>query len=114
MPTTELLMGRDAAGRTAFGLYDTILKFRTTLSADTAQSFTLPEDANMYVVIFAFESGSNVWVDAITTATAPGSSFAQTTAEMNPTERIYQKGTTLSFITGDTSAQVGAIVYAQS
>lgn len=112
--TTPILMGRDEAGRTTFGVYDTILKWKTTLSADTAQSFTLPEDSKMYEVIFSFENGANVWVDAVTTAALPGSSFEETTASLNPTDRIYPKGTTISFITADSTAQIGAEIYAQN
>lgn len=110
--TTKFLMTRDIAGFNGFGLPDSDVKFSGVLAAGVAQSFTLPEDNNYYIVIFSQSPGSNIWVDVTTTAVAPTGAIASTTAEHNPQARQYPKGTTVSVITEDaTDVEFGAIVY---
>jgi hypothetical protein len=111
--TTKFLMTRDIAGYNGFGLCDSDVKFNALLTAGVAQSFTLPEDNDYYIVIFSPSIGGNIWVDVTTTAAAPSGAMASTTAEHNPQARQYPKGTTVSVITEDaTDVEFGAIVYA--
>ncbi len=106
------LINRDASGAVGYGLTDTQTKYSTVLAANTAQSITLPEDFKLYEVIFSFEPGASVWVSCDgSDAEVPGSSFDVTNSELNPVDRRYPGGTTLSFITADTTAQVGVIIY---
>lgn len=110
----QLLMARDRSGAVTYGLFNAQLKWSTTLAANVAQSFTLPTEYPMYWVSFSNQVGTDIWVDAINAAALPGNSFSTTTAELNPGPRVYDKGQTLSFITGNTSAELGVIVYAFS
>lgn len=114
--TVNLAMTRDVNGYVAFGVQFTPLNWDTTLAANVAQSATVPNNPsstnNVWLAIFSFEKGTDVYVANNATATVAGGSFAQTPSQLNPTPRQVNGGDVLSFITADTSAVVGVSYYA--
>jgi hypothetical protein len=113
MTTTKFNMVRDINGYNGFGLPDSNTKFSATLVASTDESFTVPSDAENYLVLFSIEPGSRVWVCPGATAAVPGGgTFATTTSELNPVARKYAAGTIVHCITPDDTADVGVCIYA--
>ena len=96
-------MTRDINGFNGFGLPFTTDGFATSLAANAAQSVTVPYDYPNWIAVFSYTPGANVWVDGITTAAVPSTSFASTTAQLNPSARFVHAGETLSFITADST-----------
>jgi hypothetical protein len=108
---TEWLIGKDINGSIDYSLTPAPHKYGTTLSADVAQTLTLPTAYKSYKVVFSFAGGSNVFVAYNQTAAAFGGSFASSTSEYLPQVREINGGTVLSFLTPDTSAFVGVTYY---
>jgi hypothetical protein len=119
--TTKFSMARDIGGFNGFGLLFSDTKYNTTLAANTAQSLTVPSVMGMggngiysepvYLAIFSYAPGSSVWVANNATAAVPGGSFAAATSELNPAARQVNGGDVLSFITADTSDEIGVTFY---
>jgi len=93
--TTRLVLGKDTNGNVTYTLPTSDTIYGTTLAASTAQSVTVPP--NCGVVLYSYSSGSNVYVNASTTAAIPGSSFAKSENELNPLMRFVKPGQTISF-----------------
>lgn len=97
-------------------------KFSTTLtSGGGAQDVTVPNDSgmggsvgasNFFLVTLKPQPGTTVRVSNEGTATLPGGAFASSNSETIPPNGMIMRvkgGSTLSFITPDTSAYVDAI-----
>lgn len=109
--TTPLYLGKDANGAITFELPISDNKTRTTLLANTAQSFTVPP--NMRRAFFSYSNGVDVWVDFTNgeAATLPGGAFSSTNSELNPVARYgLVAGNTISCIS-PTTAYVGVVFF---
>lgn len=104
MSSTKFNLTKDISGYNGFGIAFSQDGKATSLAANTEQHFVVPANYPNWIAIFSFTPGSNIWVDGINTATVPTTSFASSTAELNPSARAVSAGQTLSFITADTSA----------
>jgi hypothetical protein len=109
--STPFALTRDINGYNGFGLPFSKNNFKVILQANAAQSFTVPSNAQNWIVIFSIEAGSKVWVDPTTTAAIPTSTIGASTSVLNPTGRQVSAGTVISMITGDTTAQVCVSLY---
>lgn len=103
MISTKFSMARDVNGYNGFGIAFSEDGQATSLAANTEQHFVVPSNYPNWIAIFSYTPGSNIWVDGITTAVVPNTSFAATTAELNPSARSVKAGQTLSFISADTT-----------
>lgn len=109
---TKLLLTRDSAGKNTFGLPFASYRRATTLAATVAQTLTIPSASeNGYLAIFSYEPGAKVWVGTGASISLPSGSFTDTNAELNPTARNIAGGTTIRFITNDTSTEIGITLY---
>ncbi len=110
--STLFQMTRDCNGYNGFGLEFSIENVSTTLAANVAQSTTVPTAYPFYLAVFSFEAGTSVWVSNDgSDAEAPGSSFDTTNSQLNPTARKVAAGSELSFISSDSTAQIGVSYY---
>lgn len=102
--STKLNMTKDIAGYNGFGLIPCDDDFAGQLAANTAQTITVPQQYEYYLAIFSFSPGSNIWVDfSGATATVPSATMGTVTVELNPAGRLVKSGTSVSFITSDTT-----------
>lgn len=97
--SNRLAVVKDVNGNVIYGLPFAVIGYETTLAPSTAQSLTVPGDAE--IALFSYSSGIDVFVDPVTTAAIPGGSFAATTADLNPVMRLVTPGKTLSFISAE-------------
>lgn len=112
--STILNFGRDVQGYNAYAPSPAINKISVTLPNLTPASFIVPSNFENWIVVFSNQSGSNLWVDftGATAAVPAGSSFADTTSELNPSARTVQAGTHISVITNNSTVDVGVMLYA--
>ena len=110
--TTKLIMTRDINGYVDYILDDSDTKYNVNLGSGVAQSITTPIDAQRFNVFFSIEPGTTVWIAINTTAAVPVGTFALTRSDLNPVGLKVKAGDTISFITSDTSSQVGVKFYA--
>jgi hypothetical protein len=115
--TVKFNMTRDISGATSFGLPFPKLvdqaSFNTTLAVGVAQSVTVPGSHKRWIAIFSYQPGSTVWVANNETAAVPGGAFAVTASELNPVAREVEEGDVISFITPDTTSQIGVVLKAR-
>jgi hypothetical protein len=112
---TILNFTNDAGGRNTFAPQFCSVKKSVTLDADTEATLTVPGTSQNWVAIFCIEPGTKVWIANNETAEVPaGNTFADTTSEMNVPAKQVKAGDVLSFITADTTADVGVLLYAIS
>ncbi len=115
---TPFSMVRDINGFNGFGVSFSDQKYSMTLALGVEQTITIPKPADgqykNWLVIFSGEPGTSVWVALNGTAVAPTGAASTTTSELNPTARkVAGDGSqVLHFITPDTSADVGVVLYA--
>lgn len=109
---TKLNFGRDIQGFNAFAPAFSTTKYAVTLTGGAAQSITIPGDNENYIISFSYQPGTNVWIAHNTTATLPTTTITATNSEQNPGQRIVQGGDTISFITNNTTADFGVVIYA--
>ena len=114
--STLLSFGRDVQGFNAYAPQPSTNKWSATITTGNATSITVPSNFQTWIVAFAYEPGTDVWVDfSGATASAPvGGTFAATTSELLPGARTVQAGTNISLITDNATADVGIILYAVS
>ena len=111
--TTQFILLRDINGINSFGPKFSDLKYSAALTQNTTASYTIPGVAQQWAILFSIEPGKTVWVANNATAEVPsGNTFSATTSELNPTIRWVLAGDVISFITPDTTAQVGIALYA--
>jgi len=112
--TTKFSMTRDINGYNGFGLEFSDTNYSATLTVGAAQSLVVPgiSTTTTYLAVFSYEPGTSIWVANNDTAAVPvAASFGATTSELNPAARKVKFGDTLSFITNDTTAEVGVSFY---
>lgn len=116
--TTRFSMIRDINGYNGFGLQFSDSKYGVLLAQDVEQTLTIPVNPDgiykNYLAIFSVEPGTNIWIALNATATYPSGAVAAINSELNPTAR-YIKGDgeqILHFITSDTQARLGIVLYA--
>lgn len=110
--STKFNLTKDVAGYNGFGVRFADDGYQGLLATSTEQHVTVPSNYPNWLAVFSYTPGSNVWVDASTTAIAPAGAFSATKADLNPSARFVQAGQTLSFITDDvTSVEVKVSFY---
>jgi|SRR5688572_10159980 len=114
MTNTLLHFGRDDQGYNAFAPPPSNLKYSSTLTVGIDTSITVPSSAKTWTVVFSLEGGSSIWVDfsGATAAVPAGNTLQATTSELNPASRTVNAGTVVSMITGDATANVSVMLYA--
>jgi hypothetical protein len=109
----QLNFATDAAGRNTFALPFAPIKKSVTLDADTPATITVPATSKNWLAILCIEPGTKVWIANNEEAEVPaGNTFADTTSELNVPAKQVKAGDELSFITSDTTADVGVLLYA--
>ena len=113
---TKLSLTRDINGYSTFGLLPPLAadNQNTTLSANSAQTFTINGNYSVASVIFQIPPGAAIFVAHNTTATLPGGSVATSASVLNPVSWQVNQGDTISAITADTSDYFGITTYAIS
>lgn len=115
-PMTVLNMTRDINGFNSFGLPQSNTIYRTTLSQNVEQHFTVPYTKSVYypnvLAVFFQDPGSVIFVAINGTATLPGGSFTLGAGEENPSARYVKPGDIISVITSDTTDYFGVALYA--
>lgn len=101
--STKLSTTKDINGYNAFGILPSYDIYATSLTASAAQHIVVPSNFEYWLAIFTYTPDSNIWVDFTTTATVPGSTVGAVTTVLNPTARQVKAGSTISFITGDST-----------
>lgn len=111
---TKLNFGRDVQGMNAYAPMTSTNKYNATLTNGSETHINVPSTSENWIVAFAYQPGSTVWVDLTgATATLPaGATLATCTAELNPGQRTIKAGDKISMITANTTADVGVILYA--
>ena len=111
--STVLDFGRDINSFNAYAPAPSTTMWSATLADGTAESVTVPSDHDVWIVAFSIEPGADVWVDftGATAAVPVGGTFATTTSTLNPGQRMVPKGTSISCITSNTTADVGIEMY---
>ncbi len=105
-------MGRDINGYNSFSLSPAPLIQSVIFDANTAASFTVPESASSWTVVFSIAPGESVWVDYTTTAAIPSSNaFDEGTSELNPASRSLQGGTVVSAICDSPNVTMSVLLY---
>lgn len=99
--STKLSLTRDINGYNAFGVFPTFDVFSGSLTANAAQSITVPSNNQYWLAIFTYTPGANIWVNFTTTATVPGGTVGSSSNVLNPAGRQVKAGSTISFITSD-------------
>lgn len=107
-----LQFGRDTQGYNSFSPQPSTDKWSATITVGTATSITVPENAQTWIVSFRYYP-NDVWVDVSgADATVPvGATLASTTSELNPASLTLQKGTKISMITAQTTADVSIVMW---
>lgn len=128
--SVNMLMQRDLSGLNTFGVPNCTNLYSATI-AGAATTLTVPSTVPIggsntnsngrakWLAIFYYEPGTRVWVSINNTATVPaGATFVATNSFLNPVALEVQgkqeslAADVLSFVTADTSADVGVAFYA--
>lgn len=114
MSVVYLNLGRDVQGLNAYAPFTATYKWSATITNGAETHITVPSDVAVFIAVFSFQPGTNVWVDLTGgTAIVPvGATLAATTSELNPSARQVLAGGKISIITDSTSADVGVALYA--
>lgn len=102
--STKFNMIRDISGYNGFGIIPTYDIQGCSLTANVAQTFTVPSNYANWIVIFSYTPGANVFVSFTTTAAVPSGSVSTITSVLNPSARAVKGGSTFSVITPDATA----------
>jgi hypothetical protein len=101
--STKLSMTKDINGYNAFGIIPTYDIYAGSLAANTAQSIVVPSNNQYWLAIFSYTPGANIWVDFTVAATVPTTTVGSVSVVLNPSGRQVKGGSTISFITSDTT-----------
>ena len=109
---TSLTFGRDQQGYNAYAPQPSTVKYAATITTGSATSIQVPNSYAVWVVSFRYYP-NDVWVDVSgATAIIPvGATLAATTSELIPASLTLAGGTTISIITGQTSADVSIVMW---
>lgn len=121
MPT-KFSMTRDINGYNGFGLKPSDTNISATLATTTNTTFTVPgsdatggcnyQTKSLWLAIFQFTAGNDVWVAVNATASAPGgASFAATQSFLLPAAVELQAGDVINCYTGSTGVAVSIRFY---
>ncbi len=112
--STQLNFGRDVQGMNAYAPFTSTNKYNATITNGAETHITVPSDSENWIAAFAYQPGSNVWVDltGATAAIPAGATLTACTSELNPGQRKVLAGSKISMITDDSTADVGVILYA--
>lgn len=97
--STKMSMTRDIAGYNGFGLLPTYDVYGCSLTANVAQSITVPSTYENWIAIFTYTPGSNIFVSFTTTAAVYNGTMGARTSVLNPAGRQVKAGDTISVIT---------------
>lgn len=109
--STKFNMIRDLSGYNGFGIIPTYDIQGCSLTASTAQTFTVPNNYGNWIAIFSYTPGSNIFVDFTTTATVPSGTVGAVTVVLNPSARAVKGGSTFSVITPDATSPYITVEY---
>lgn len=122
--TTLFNMTKDVAGYNGFGLIPTDTAYSVTLTAATDTHFVVPSSSALggcntgttsnpvFIAIFYFTPGAEVWCALNATAIVPaGNTWGATTSEGNPSAWQVKGGDTIHCITAATGVSVGIRLY---
>lgn len=110
---TKLNFGRDVQGFNAYAPQFATNHFSASLLNGAEETFTVPEDTDVWVVSFSYQPGTVNWVALNATAAVPaGATFASTTSELNPGARVVSGGDVIHVITASATSEVGVSLYA--
>jgi hypothetical protein len=112
MITQNLSFGRDVQGYNAYAPYPSVVKYSATITNSSDTSIVVPSNYALWIVSFRYFP-NDVWVDVSgASATLPSAStLGATTSELNPASLTLKAGTTISIITGQTSADVSIVMW---
>ncbi len=102
--STKFNMTEDINGYNGFGIQPTLDIFSGSLTANAAQSITVPNNYPYWIAIISSTPGSNIWVSFTTTAVVGSGAFASSSSSLNPAARRVKGGSTISLITSDTDS----------
>lgn len=94
-------MTRDINGYNGFGIQPSLDMQGCYLTANAAQTFTVPDNYPYWIAIFTYTPGANVFVSFTTTAAVPTNTVATLASVLNPSARALAGGSTFSVITPD-------------
>lgn len=110
---TKLNFGRDVQGFNAYAPQFATNHFTASLVNGAEETFTVPEDCDVWVVSFSYQPGTVNWVARNATAAVPaGATFASSTSELNPGARMVSGGDVIHVITASATSEVGVSLYA--
>jgi len=115
-------MTRDINGYNGFGLKPSDLNVSATLATTTDTTYTVPgsdaiggcnyQTKALWLAIFSFTQGQDVWVAVNHTAGVPaGSTFAATSSFLNPAAIEVQEGDVIHCYTAGTSVNASIRMY---
>lgn len=112
MTTQNLIFGRDVQGMNAYAPQPSTLKFSASIVANVATSFIVPSTYKVWVASFRY-APNDVYVDVSGSdaATPLGSTFAETTSELNPASLTLLSGTKVSVISSQTTTDVSVVLW---
>ena len=107
-----LELGRDVQGYNAYAPQPSTVKYSATITDGSATSVTVPSTYQTWVVSFRYFP-NDVWVDVsgATAALPIGATLAASTSELNPASLTLQKGTVISIISAQTTADVSIVMW---
>ncbi len=111
-----LNFGRDVQGFNAYAPAIATDLYSASISSGSAESVTVPDNQQHWVVVFSYQPGADIWVSVGGTAAAPaGGTFASTTSALLPAQlRVTAKQVISLFNNSTTTQDVGVSFYAVS
>lgn len=109
--STKFLMTRDVAGYNGFGVIPTYDIQGCSLTANAAQTFTVPDNYPNWIAIFSPTPGANIFVSFTTTAAVPSGTVSTITSILLPSARFLKGGSTFSVITPDITTPYITVEY---
>ncbi len=109
--STKFNMIRDISGYNGFGIIPTYDIQGCSLTANAAQTFTVPSNYSNWIAIFSYTPGAQVFVNFTTTATVPSGTVGAITSVLNPSARAVAGGSTFSVISPDATSPFITVEY---
>lgn len=110
--TVPFNLNRDTTGIPAYAPQFSNVIANIQLSANSEVTLTVPNDSAAYIAVFSQQTGTDLWVGYGGTAiVAPTSSFVYANYEQNPGARRVLAGSTLRFMTPNTTSNVTVSFY---